>query len=145
MTHTRSAALLVITLGTMATSLHAQRPACDRTGTTSFELGRTGGNLRSDGTRIGADGRITKQVNGAWVAVGTPASRDAVAGLARLAWSNGFTKLPTAPTKPTRNPDAARDYIDVHSACGSKHVEYANGEGAPPFRELLALLQLMAR
>jgi hypothetical protein len=52
-------------------------------------------------------------------------------------------RLPTAPTRPTRNPDAARQYIELHSACGAKHVEYASGEGAPEFRELYTKLDAL--
>jgi hypothetical protein len=54
-------------------------------------------------------------------------------------------RLPTAPTRPTRNPDAARQYIDLHSACGAKHVEYASGEGAPVFRELYTRLDAVTQ
>jgi hypothetical protein len=119
---------------------------CDRVATTSFEFGRTGGNLRGTSIRIGPDGAISRRLTGgAWVPADSAIPRDAVTGLARVAWTNGFTGLPTAPSRPTRNPDIARDYIDVRSGCGTKHVESAPGEGAPLFRELLALLTLVAR
>lgn len=95
--------------------------------------------------RIGTDGAVSRLVQGAWVPVDSAIARDAVTGLARVAWSNGFTRLPAAPSRPTRNPDVARDYIDVRSSCGTKHVESAAGEGAAPFKELLALLTLVAR
>jgi hypothetical protein len=67
-------------------------------------------------------------------------SRQTLRALARRAWHGGFTRLPTAPTHPTRNPDAARQYIEIHSACGAKHVEYADGDAAPAFRELYTRL-----
>jgi hypothetical protein len=73
--------------------------------------------------------------------VSTRALRD----LARRAWTGGFVRLPTAPTRPTRNPDAARQYIEIHSACGAKHVEYVSGEGAPVFRELYTRLDALTR
>jgi len=119
---------------------------CDRIATTSFEFGRTGGNLRGTSIRIAADGAVSRRLaGGAWVPADSAVPRDAVTGLARIAWTNGFTRLPTAPSRPTRNPDIARDYIDVRSNCGTKHVESAPAESARPFRELFSLLTLAAR
>ncbi len=121
-------------------------PRCDRVTTTAIAFGRTGGNLKPAAQRLNADGSLSQRAEGGpWTLTGRTLSRDTVAGLARLAWTGGFSRLPTAPTKPTRNPDAARDFIELHSACGSKHVEYAGGEGAPLFRELLSLLQAVTR
>ena len=142
-------------LATLATGLWpvpvpAQRspvvPGCDKVGTTSIEFGRTGGSIKPAALRVSVDGSLLQRVDGGeFGSTGRTLSRDAVTGLARLAWSGGFTRLPTAPTKPTHNPDAARDFIDIRSACGHKHVEYAGGEAAPAFRELLALLQAVTR
>ena len=143
MSRNHVAALAVILF---AVPVGAQTPRrgtrCDRIGTTTFEFGRIGGNIRGGSTKIGADGSVTRLAAEAWTPVGVTLPADAVHGLAKLAWTNGFASLPTAPARPTRNPDAARDYIDVRSACGSKHVEVANGEGPAAFRELLALLTL---
>ena len=95
---------------------------------------------------MNVDGSLSQRVDGGdFTPIGRGVARDAVAGLARMAWSGGFTRLPTAPTRPTHNPDAARDFVEIQSACGHKHVEYAGGEGAPAFRELLALLQAIKR
>jgi hypothetical protein len=125
--------------GAQATSATSRARACDRVGTTVISFGQTGGNIRPGGIRIGVDGTVTRTDDSV---SGSPAalSRDAVRGLARLAWTSEFTALPPAPTRPTRNPDAAREFIELRSPCGSKHVEYAAGEGAPIFRELYALL-----
>jgi hypothetical protein len=115
--------------------------ACDRVATTEITFGRTGGSIRPAGLRVGTDGIVTRagdSVSGSPPVV--TLSRETVRGLARLAWTNGFAALPTAPTRPTRNPDAARDFVELRSPCGRKHVEYAAGEGAPVFRELYALL-----
>ena len=141
-------ALFAATLWSMP--MPAQRSAaavrCDRVGTTTITFGRTGGSIKPAALRVNVDGSLSQRVDGGdFTPSGRRLTRDAVAGLARLAWSGGFTTLPTAPTKPTRNPDAARDVIEIQSACGRKHVEYAAGEGAPAFRELLALLQAVTR
>ncbi len=120
--------------------------ACDRIGTATIEFGRTGGNIKPAATRLMPDGSVSQRANGgAWTPSAKTVPRDVVAGLARFAWTGGFTKLPTAPSRPTRNPDAARDFIELRSACEAKHVEYAGGEGAPVFREILALLQAVTR
>jgi hypothetical protein len=63
--------------------------------------------------------------------------------LARRAWTGSFAGLRTAPTRPTPNPDAARDFIELRSKCGVKHVEYQHGTGAPEFRRLLAALEAL--
>jgi hypothetical protein len=60
--------------------------------------------------------------------------------VAQRAWTGPVVRQPTAPTRPTPNPDAARDFIELRSACGSRHVEYQSGTGAPEFRRLLARL-----
>ena len=59
------------------------------------------------------------------------------AGAISLKASDG---LPSAPSRPTPNPDAARDFIELHSACGRKHVEFQGGGGSPEFQRLLAAL-----
>lgn len=133
-----------------STPVRAQRSAaavhCDKVRTTTITFGRAGGSIKPAALRVNADGSLSQRVDGGdFTSTGRTLARDAVAGLAHLAWSGGFTRLPTAPTKPTRNPDAARDFIEIQSACSHKHVEYAGGEGAPAFRELLALLQAVTR
>jgi hypothetical protein len=143
----RPLALILLALGARAVvgqGASAPSPrtrACDRVATTEITFGRAGGSIRPAGLRVGVDGTVTRtgdSVSGS-PPVGT-LSPETVRGLARLAWTNGFAALPTAPTRPTRNPDAARDFIELRSPCGRKHVEYATGEGAPVFRELYALL-----
>lgn len=122
--------------------VHDQR--CDRIGTTTIAFGHTGGTLKPSGLRIAANGMVKPIGSGAGVPhrAGSVA-RNAVRRMARLGWSGPFASLPTAPTRPTRNPDAARQFIELRSACGSKHVEYADGEGAPAFRDLYARLQTL--
>jgi hypothetical protein len=118
---------------------------CDRIATTTFEFGRTGGNIRPASIHIAADGAVTTGT--ATAAPATPLRtipQAVVTGLARLAWTGGFATLRPAPTRPTRNPDAAREFIEARSACGAHRSEYAMGEEAPPFRELYALLEMAA-
>jgi hypothetical protein len=120
---------------------------CDRIATTTITFGYTGGTLKPSGLRIAADGAVTPIGSGAAMTHSVESvPRNAVQRMARLGWSGPFLALPTAPTRPTRNPDAARQFIELHSACGSgtKHVEYADGEGAPAFRDLYRRLQALA-
>ncbi len=118
------------------------RASCDRVATSSFTFGRTGGNIRPDGFQLDVDGTLSRLTPGAPATrIGT-VPRDAVRAIARLAWTNGFAALPSSPTHPTRNPDAAREFVDVRSTCASRHVEYAAGEEAPAFREVRSLLDL---
>jgi hypothetical protein len=127
-----------------ASAAYAQAPAsrrCDRIATTTITFGRTGGNLRGSTTRIATDGTVTR--DGEPATPPRPLSRDVVSGLARLAWSGGFATLRAAPTRPTRNPDESRDYIEVKSACGTKHVETVREQAPAAFRELLAMLEAL--
>ena len=124
----------------------AQRAPCARIGTTAISFGRTGGNLRPSGVRILANGAVRDL--GDTEDPPRAINRVPVAELrrvARRAWTGPFVKLPTAPSRPTPNPDAARDFIELRSACGSKHVEYQGGTGATEFRRLLAELDALTR
>ncbi|HET9012922.1 MAG TPA: hypothetical protein VFN38_13945 [Gemmatimonadaceae bacterium] len=130
-----------------AASLGAQRARCDRVATTSISFGHTGGTLRPSGVRILASGAVrdlgdTSDPPRAMHKVPVAELRR----LARRAWTGPFVRLPTAPTRPTPNPDAARDFIELHSPCGgTRHVEYQGGTGAPEFRRLLAELEALTR
>lgn len=144
------AALLVVaaSLAGAAPSIAQRTPRarCDRIATTSISFGRTGGNLRPSGVRILANGVVRdigdtseppRAVNKVSVAE--------LRRIARRAWTGPFVRLPTAPTRPTPNPDAARDFIELRSKCGTKHVEYQGGTGAPEFQRLLATLDSLTR
>jgi hypothetical protein len=118
---------------------------CDRIATTAITFGHTGGTLKPSGLRIAANGMVRPVGSGAGIPHSAESvSRAAVRGMARQAWRGPFASLPAAPTRPTRNPDAARQFIELQSACGSKHVEYAAGEGAPAFNDLYARLEALA-
>lgn len=112
----------------------AQHAACDRVATTSIAFGRTGGNIRPERFLLRADGSLVRDDTTASSLATVMTAR--VRTLARRGWTGPFAKLRPAPTHPTRIPDAARDFVELRSACGTKHVEYAMGEGPPAFREL---------
>jgi len=144
------AALLTVAASLIGTApvraQRATRARCDRIATTSISFGRTGGNLRPSGVRILSNGVVrdigdTSDPPRAVTKVPVPELRR----IARRAWTGPFVRLPTAPTRPTPNPDAARDFIELRSRCGSKHVEYQGGTGAPEFQRLLARLDSLTR
>ena len=127
----------------------AQAPACkpipiDHGPAITF--GREGGNIRPRSFAIWSDGRITPADSAAVRDTISAIAPAAVAALARLARTGGFWALaPRAIRRPTRNPDAARDFIDVQLTCGRHRVEYIGGRGPPAFAELLALLGALVR
>jgi hypothetical protein len=132
--------------GAPADAQRAHPARCDRVGTTAISFGRTAGNIKPTGVRIAANG-VVRQLGAPSAAMPAP-SMVPVADLRRLAqraWTGPFVRLPAAPTRPTPNPDAARDFIELRSACGAKHVEYQSGTGAPEFRRLLAQLDTLTR
>ena len=125
---------------TQPRALPLRHAVCDRVATTSFTFGRTGGNIRPYGWRLARDGTLSRLADGVIAERLGVVPREAVRRIARLAWTNGFAALPTSPTHPTRNPDAARHFIEARSACALHHVEYAGGEEARAFRAVRALL-----
>lgn len=140
--HRAGIALLIASAALIGgTPVDAQRARCDRIGTTAISFGRTGGNIRPAGVRILPTGAVrdlgdTAEPPRAMRKVPVAELRR----LARRAWTGPFVRLPTAPTRPTPNPDAARDFIELHSACGSKHVEVQGEMGSREFRRLFAEL-----
>jgi hypothetical protein len=143
-------ALLAVAVSLLGVApLGAQRTTrarCDRVATTSISFGRTGGNIRPSGVRILPNGVVrdigdTSEPPRAVHKVPVAELRR----VARRAWMGPFVRLPTAPTRPTPNPDAARDFIELRSKCGTKHVEYQGGTGAPEFQRLLATLDSLTR
>ena len=112
----------------------------------TIAFGREGGNLRPASFTITADGRITQSA-GAGTRDSIPAATPAaVAALARVARTGRFWMLaPRAIRRPARNPDAAREFIEVTLACGSHRVEYVAGTAPAVFSELLALLEAVVR
>jgi hypothetical protein len=117
---------------------------CDKEATTSFRFGLTGGDLMPSATELTSAGYIRHRTQERIGPFTGRVPRKTVLTLARRAWRGGFGALPPAPTRPTRNPDAARQYIELHSACGFHHVEYGPGDESPLFRELYARLTSLA-
>lgn len=136
-----AAVAMALALGCRPAS--AQHASCDRVATTSIAFGRTAGNIKSEGFLLRRDGTLVRDDSTASEPLAT-VSRTEVRRLARRGWTGPFVKLRTAPTRPTRNPDAARDFVELRSACGTKHVEYVMGEGPPAFRELYDSLTALA-
>ncbi|MDB4887513.1 MAG: hypothetical protein JWN79_2951 [Gemmatimonadetes bacterium] len=119
-------------------------PGCDKEATTSFRFGLTGGDIMPSATELTSAGYIRHRTQERVGPVTGRVPREAVLTLARRAWRGGFGALPPAPTHPTPNPDAARQFIELHSACGFHHVEYGPGDESPLFRELYARLTRLA-
>jgi hypothetical protein len=138
--------LLLLTLSLLAVvplaTTHAQAivPGCDKEATTSFRFGHTAGNLMPSVIEVTAAGAVRHRGDESAGPTLGHVPRKTVLALARRAWRGGFGALPPAPTHPTRNPDAARQFIELHSACGFHHVEYGPGDESPLFRELYARL-----
>ena len=122
----------------------AQRATCDRVATTSIAFGRTAGNIKPDALLLRVDGTLVRDDSASSSPPLATVSPAEVQRLARRGWTGPFAKLREAPTRPTRNPDAARDFVELRSACGIKHVEYVMGEGPPAFRELHDALAAIA-
>lgn len=120
----------------------AQHARCDRVATTSIAFGRTAGNIRPDAFLLRTDGTLVHDDSTASpVATVAPAE---VRRIARRGWTGPFARLRPAPTHPTRIPDAARDFVELRSACGTRHVEYVMGQGPRAFRELYDTLAAVA-
>ena len=105
-----------------------------------------GGNIRPRSFAIDASGRITvASVDSTRDSV-TTIPTAAVAALGQLARTGGFWELtPPMIRRPTRNPDAAREFIEVTLTCGRKRAEYAAGAAPAAFSEYLALLDAVVR
>lgn len=146
MRHTALLVRIALPVLIASTTAAAQQPpvGCDRVGTTSVEFGYTAGNLQPSAIELLPDGRLRQLDDERQGPVLGRVPRDSVRSLSRRAWAGGFAKLPPAPTRPGPNPDAARPYIELHSACGSHHVEYIPGQESRLFRELYARLNRLA-
>jgi hypothetical protein len=139
-----AAALLLYTPEASAQrSSHRRRATrCDTVATTSIAFGRTGGNIMPSGLIVATNGAVRALADSA---SGGPGVRTMpTANLRRLAaraWRGPFVRLPTAPTRPTHNPDVARDFVELRSACGRKHVEVPADSEPAAFREIFTQLQ----
>lgn len=105
----------------------------------TFFFGNEGGNLKRSGTRVWADGSI--QTGAGPRTAADRALADSVVALARLARQSAFWTTTARPiTKPTRNPDMARHFVEVHLRCGTKGALYPADSEPAAFHELFERL-----
>jgi hypothetical protein len=119
----------------------AQHPCAPRLtaqGATFF-FGNEGGNLKRSGIRLWANGSV--QVGSGRHTAPDPALADSVAALAGFARRSAFWTTTARPiTKPTRNPDMARHFVEARLRCGTKSALYAADNEPAAFHELFARL-----
>jgi len=109
----------------------------------AFVFGNEGGNLRRTATKLWADGSIRSAAQQRTAA--DAAIADSVAVLARFARASSFwTTLAPKITRPTRNPDVAREYVEAHLQCGSRRSLYPADAEPPAFHELITRLNAVA-
>ena len=108
-----------------------------------FVFGNEGGNLKRSATKLWADGSV--QVLPGRQSAPDPAIADSVAALARFARQSSFWRT-NAPriTRPTRNPDMAREYVEAHLQCGTKRSLYPADAEPAAFHELITRLATVA-
>jgi len=109
----------------------------------TFTFGNEGGNLRRSATKLWANGSM--QAARGRRSLPNAALADSVKALARFARQSGFWTT-TAPriTRPTRNPDMARHFLEVHLGCGAKSAIYPADAEPAPFHELFSRLTAIA-
>jgi hypothetical protein len=136
-------------LPALASAQGARRPAvksCAPRATAhepAFVFGNEGGNLKRVATKLWADG--SAQLPGGRRTAPDPAIADSVAALARFARQSSFwTTIAPKITRPTRNPDMARHYVDAHLQCGTKRSLYPADTEPAPFHELFTRLAAVA-
>ena len=125
---------------------HPGARSCAPRGTThgpAFVFGNEGGNLKRSATKLWADGSM--QLGASPRTAPDAALADSVAALARLARQSSFWTT-TAPkiTRPTRNPDMARRYVEAHLQCGTKRSLYPADAEPAAFQELMTRLTAVA-
>ena len=124
----------------------ATQGACGPRATTrgpAFVFGNQGGNLQRSATKLWADGSV--QVGKGARTAPDAAIADSVKALATLARRSSFwtTRAPRI-TRPTRNPDMAREYVEAHLRCGTKRSLYPADAEPAAFHELFTRLTAVA-
>lgn len=115
-------------------------------GGATVKFGRAGGNILPRSLEVYANGGITVAAGDSMRDSVATIPADAVAALARLARTGGFWALRApAVRRPIRNPDFAREYIEVTLTCGRKRAEYVAGAEPAVFSEYRALPAAVAR
>ena len=110
----------------------------------AFVFGNEGGNLKRSASKLWANGSV--QLAGGRRTAPDAAIADSVVALARFARQSSFWTT-TAPriTRPTRNPDMARHYLEVHLRCGTKRSLFPADAEPAAFHELLTRLTAVAQ
>ena len=110
----------------------------------AFVIGNEAGNLRRSSAKFWTDGSV--QLAGAPRSAPDAAVADSVASLARFARRSTFWSSAAPPiTRPTRNPDMARHYIEAHLRCGAKRLLYPADAEPGDFHALFTRLTALAR
>lgn len=110
----------------------------------TFVFGNDGGNLRRSAVRLWADG--SARVGAGPRSAPDAAIADSVRALALLARESAFwTTVSPRITRPTRNPDMTREYVEVHLRCGSKRSLYPADAEPAAFHELFVRLSAVAK
>ena len=106
-------------------------------------FGNEGGNLKRTATRLWANGSV--QLAGGRRTGPDAALADSVAALARFTRQSAFwTTAAPRITRPTRNPDMAREYVEAHLQCGARRSLYPADAEPEPFHELYRRLTNIA-
>lgn len=161
MTHTRStrgirASAAAFAISIMAASLTsvaaAQAPRLTAQGSCgprmtargpAFVFGNEAGNLQRSATKLWANGSV--QLRGGARTAPNAAIADSVKLLASATRHSSFwTTVAPRITRPTRNPDMAREYVEAHLRCGTKRSLYPADAEPAAFRELFARLVAVA-
>lgn len=109
----------------------------------TFVFGNEAGTLHPRTIRLWVDGSM--QDGNRARTRGSPAVADSVRSLARDARRSEFWSMQSpAITRPTRNPDIAREYIDASLTCGRHHLLYPADEEPAAFSQLLLRLEAVA-
>jgi hypothetical protein len=106
-------------------------------------FGNAGGNLQRNATKLWANGSV--QLRGGARTAPNAAIADSVRALADAARHSSFW-VTVAPriTRPTRNPDMAREYVEAHLRCGTKRSLYPADAEPAAFHELFTRLTAVA-
>jgi hypothetical protein len=109
----------------------------------TFVFGNEAGTLHPRTIKLWADGSM--RVGASARTAPDSILADSVRTLARDAHRSAFWTTVAPPiTRPTRNPDVTREYIDALLSCGHRHSLYPADEEPVAFRELLRRLHAIA-
>lgn len=108
-----------------------------------FKLGRAGGNIRPVTITISADGTVAVDGPVRSMRSGVKLSKDAIAGLLKLAQAERFNALPGRIEGARIFPDAASLFVSVY-AFGKAKTVYLHGTRNSRFDQLLAVLEAAA-